>query len=139
MSECCKTLYIISIFVEWLSWQFQKNQSTTAHALIKLYKNPTALQKSRVPVFKTSKFSAGKIGWVTFQKWILTLSRRRSLSYRHQFIDLLFKWLDWFLYDRDFPHERVKDMTENLTPSIFMKTCYDCFITEPIVVRKLKL
>ena len=35
---------------------------TTAHASIKLYKNPTALQKSSVPVFKTSKFSAGKIG-----------------------------------------------------------------------------
>ena len=39
----------------------KKKQSTTAHALIKLYKNPTALQKSSVPVFKTLKFSAGKI------------------------------------------------------------------------------
>ena len=30
-----------------------------------------------------------------------------SLLYRNQFIDLLGKSMDWFLYDRDFRHERV--------------------------------
>ena len=39
---------------------------------------------------------------------LLTLSWRRSLSYRNQSIDLLCKTIDWFLNDRDFCHERVK-------------------------------
>ena len=37
----------------------------------------------------------------------LTLSWRRSLSYRNQSIDLQSKWMNWFLYDSDFCHERV--------------------------------
>ena len=37
----------------------------------------------------------------------LTLSRRRSLSYRNQFIDLQSKSVDCFLYDRDLRHYRV--------------------------------
>ena len=36
----------------------------------------------------------------------LTLSWRRSLPYRNQSIDLLCKSMHWFLYDRDFLHER---------------------------------
>ena len=31
-----------------------------------------------------------------------------SLSYRNQSIDLRSKSMDWFLYDRDLRHERVK-------------------------------
>ena len=38
----------------------------------------------------------------------LTLSFRRSLSYRNQSIDLQSISMDWFLYDRDLYHERVK-------------------------------
>ena len=38
----------------------------------------------------------------------LTLSCRRSLSYRNQSIGLLCKSMDWFLYDMDLRHERVK-------------------------------
>ena len=38
----------------------------------------------------------------------LTLSWRRSLLYRNQFIDLLLKSMDWFLYDSGLRHERVK-------------------------------
>ena len=34
----------------------------------------------------------------------LTLSLRKSLSYRHQSIDLLCKSMDRFLYDRDLRH-----------------------------------
>ena len=37
----------------------------------------------------------------------LTLSWRRSLSYRNQFIDFQSKLVDLFLYDRDLRHERV--------------------------------
>ena len=39
---------------------------------------------------------------------LLTLSWRRSLSYRDQSIDLLCKSMDWFLCDRDLHRERVK-------------------------------
>ena len=38
----------------------------------------------------------------------LTLSWRRSLSYRNQSIDLLSKSMGWFLYDNGLRHERVK-------------------------------
>ena len=38
----------------------------------------------------------------------LTLSWRRSLSYRNQSIDLLRKSMDWFLFDNGLRHERVK-------------------------------
>ena len=37
-----------------------------------------------------------------------TLSWRRSLSYRTQSIDLQNKSMDWFLYDRDLRHEKIK-------------------------------
>ena len=38
---------------------------------------------------------------------LLIISRQRSLSYRNQFIDLLCKSMNWFLYDRHFHHESV--------------------------------
>ena len=46
---------------------------------------------------------------------VLTLSRKRFLSYRKHSIDLLWKSMDWFLYHRDHRHERVK--------SCFSKLC----------------
>ena len=39
----------------------------------------------------------------------LTLSWRRPLSYRNQYIDLQSKSMDWFLYDNGLRHERVKN------------------------------
>ena len=39
--------------------------------------------------------------------YLLTLSWLKSLSYRNQSIDLLCKSVDWFLFDRDLPHEIV--------------------------------
>ena len=38
----------------------------------------------------------------------LTLSRQRPISYRNQSIDLQSESMDWFLYDIDLRHERVK-------------------------------
>ena len=38
----------------------------------------------------------------------LTLSWWRSLSHRNQFIDFLCKSMDWFLYDSDLRHAKVK-------------------------------
>ena len=47
--------------------------------------------------------------YLTKSLWIsLTLSRRRFLSYRNKSIDLQSKSMDWFLYDRNLRHERVK-------------------------------
>ena len=47
--------------------------------------------------------------WETKCKsYILTLSRRRPLSYRNQSIDLLRKSMDWFLYNNSLRLERVK-------------------------------
>ena len=46
---------------------------------------------------------------------VLTLSRRRLLSYRNQSIDLLCKSVDWFLYDNDLRRERVN---ASLVPSL---------------------
>ena len=43
----------------------------------------------------------------------LTLSSRRSLSYRNQSINLVFNSVDWFLYGRDLRHERVKVRNKN--------------------------
>ena len=48
---------------------------------------------------------------------IITLSRRRSLSYKNQSTDLQSKSMDWFLYDRDLRHERVQ-----LNKCFFKKT-----------------
>ena len=39
---------------------------------------------------------------------VLTFSWQRPLSYRNQYIDLLWKSMDWFLYDSGLRHERVK-------------------------------
>ena len=52
--------------------------------------------------------------YLTKSLWIsLTLSRRRSLSYRNKAIDLQSKSMDWFLYDRNLRHERVKPFQAN--------------------------
>ena len=45
---------------------------------------------------------------------LLTLSWRGPLSYRNQFIDLLSKSMDWFLYDNSPRHERVKDTRKTI-------------------------
>ena len=47
----------------------------------------------------------------SFTLW-LTLSWRRSLSYRNQSIDLLCKSMDWFLYDNGPRHERVNELNK---------------------------
>ena len=43
----------------------------------------------------------------------LTLSWWTPLSYRNQSIDLLPKSMDWFLYDNDLRHEKVKKKQQN--------------------------
>ena len=43
-----------------------------------------------------------------YTAFCLTLSWKKSLSYRNQYTDLLCKSMHWFLYDRDLRYERVK-------------------------------
>ena len=52
---------------------------------------------------------------------MLTLSRWRPLSYGNQSIDLQTKSMDWFLYNRDLDHERVKN---NISPRFVSKKDY---------------
>ena len=58
---------------------------------------------------------------------ILTLSWTRPLLYRNQFIDLLCKSMDWFLYDNNPRHERFKHwnqrfLSEMTTPPRYIYT-----------------
>ena len=56
----------------------------------------------------------------------LTLSWRRSLSYKNQPIDLQSKSMDWFLHDMDLCHERVKHLflfNQFLWGNFKMATC----------------
>ena len=48
----------------------------------------------------------------------LTLPWWRSPSYRNQSNNLLCKSMDWFLYDRDLFHERVKTLFTHHTPKV---------------------
>ena len=53
---------------------------------------------------------------------LLTLSRRRPLSYRNQSIDLLCKSMDWFLYDNGLRLERIKSFSHyQLTGAYYMQ------------------
>ena len=58
--------------------------------------------------------------------YALTLSWRRSLLYRNQSIDLHCKsmeWfsMEWFLYNRDLRHERIKGLIHDLPAELNVK------------------
>ena len=62
-------------------------------------------------VTQTVKYMTKFHVWENYAPWkcpILTLSWRGPLLYRNQSIDLQSKSMDWFLYDNDLRHERVK-------------------------------
>ena len=52
---------------------------------------------------------------------------KKVLSYKNQSIDLQSKLKDWFLYDRNFGHERVKGMNypTKITWTSYMQTNYN--------------
>ena len=52
----------------------------------------------------------------------LTLSWQRPLSYRNQSIDLFCKSKDWFLYDKDLRHERVKKIDTSSCTFSFLQS-----------------
>ena len=55
----------------------------------------------------------------------LTFSWRRLLSYRNQSTDLTHISVDWFLYDNDLRHERVKENRYLLLLSALSNTMVD--------------
>ena len=58
--------------------------------------------------------------WVHTSNKALTLSWRRSLSYRNKSIDLLCQLMDWFLNDKGTHHEWVKRLFTHHTPKSFL-------------------
>ena len=72
----------------------------------------------QLPTLKLRAF----VWHLSFTKFLLIIQltvfsthrRRRSASYRNLPIDLLNKSMDWFLYDRDLRHERVKSLRLSL-------------------------
>ena len=58
---------------------------------------------------------------------LLTLLWQKAISYRNQSIDLIYKSMEWFLYDRDIRHERVNDF--------YPSHCVKCLSTEYFLVR----
>ena len=51
-----------------------------------------------------------------WMKSVLNLSWRRSLLYRNQSIHLQNNSMDWFLYDKNLPHERVNALLLACSP-----------------------
>ena len=55
---------------------------------------------------------------------LLALLWRRPLSYRNQSTDLLWKSVNWFLYDSSFRHERVQEIFQ--TSLLFSRNHWHC-------------
>ena len=71
-------------------------------------------------IFEMCRMPTESLNKPQINRIFLTLSWRRSLSYRNKSIDLLCKPMDWFLYDLDLHNERV---IEENTP------CHLCWIS----------
>ena len=61
----------------------------------------------------------GSVNIYHIYQHVLTLPWRRSLSYKNQSIDLLYKAMDCFLCDRDPRHERVRTEFKSVFIEIF--------------------
>ena len=71
-------------------------------------------------IFEMCRMPTESLNKPQINRIFLTLSWRRSLSYRNKSTDLLCKPMDWFLYDLDLHNERV---IEENTP------CHLCWIS----------
>ena len=82
-------------------WQLLQNPTI-------LLKNATFIRKCVVTVINVkTQFLVFLLDLIWNE---LALLWRRPLSYRNQSIDLRSRSMDWFLYDNDLRHERVKWM-----------------------------
>ena len=66
------------------------------------------IRKFKSVLLKFYKLTGFSVSFTFCLTFVLTLSWQRSLLCNSQSIDLLRKSIDWFLYDRDLRHERVK-------------------------------
>ena len=74
--------------------------------------------------------------YIKYKIIVLTLSWRRPLSYRNQYINLLRKSMNWFLYDNGLRHERVK-VKLFLSLTHFTSTNQKCLIFKTWVFFKI--
>ena len=56
--------------------------------------------------------------WIHASSKALILSWRKSLPYRNQSTDLIWKSIVWFLFDKDLRHERVKTLFIHHAPKV---------------------
>ena len=61
-------------------------------------------------IFQTMQSRMKKLSRLFSSTTYLTFSRRESLSYRNQSIDLIYKSMDWFLYNRNLRLKRCFPM-----------------------------
>ena len=84
----------------WNSWPLWRNYFHVVPCSIntdRFFKHRNNLEKSQI---------------LTRKIFHLTLSWRRSRSYRNQSIDMQNKSMDWFLYNRDLCHKRVNGLSK---------------------------
>ena len=105
-----------------LCWE-KKCQNTRKRALILIIEFEQSKQVN------TKETRNGKQNWKSYFKNFLTLSWRRSLSYRNQSIDL-----HWFLHDRDLRHERVQ-----VGLSASKKICFIFFKESPFRSQDIQI
>ena len=73
-------------------------------------------------LLKKKKLLISHFQWIQNEnKTHLTLPWRRSLSYRNESNDLQIKSVEWFLYDRDLYHKRVKGILRRNTEHFLKK------------------
>ena len=99
------------LFEEWI--KKPGSAFRAQHIMVLLGDNCPAHPHTEISLMSTWSFHH-QIQYLLLKLWIrwflvvLTLSCRRSLSYRNMSTDLLCKSMDWFLYDKDLRHEIVK-------------------------------
>ena len=94
--------------------------------LAKFFTTTCIISHTPLDIFGATLMCAQKYSWDflkhfclfginLWKDYVLTPSWRRSLSCRNQLIDFPSKSMEWFLYDRDLRHERVKHLDGRFT------------------------
>ena len=94
--------------------------------IIKLYfhlpLNFVYMNSRKIPGYRCFFLYIKEVLYLRRKERHLTLSWRRSLSYRNQSIDLQSKSMDWLLYDKNLPHQRVEAITSSV--SLWRRPCH---------------
>ena len=103
-------IYARTVLICEMLWKLATNPASTYLSKVKNGHPGTVLMPTLLDLCIASLYvfiAYSEHIWSIYQRWLLILSWRRSLSYRNEFINLLCKSMDWFLYDRDLRHERA--------------------------------